>query len=300
VHGYCARMHTEQEPVVARQLFEALRDHTGAGAYGAVVEPWLERAAGRYRAELAEGVGLLPRWAVDGPDERCQEVLWELYALSRVSDVLLLGFQPDTGRDVPWSTAVTKAGYLEVFARLGMTSFEETAVFDPFLHEIVEVEQAEDPDEPIRVTEVLWPGLWFGTLLFGRAGVRVRAGDRHAERGVADRSPLYWAYRRRHRSTVDESLGWGGNSQWRTDFRVDLCTEGGYELNVFGRGDIDDTEGFTDASLTAAERRELLRHRCLLRTPVRAAELAATPRWQEDLYPFNGHLRIPRRDSGPE
>ncbi|MFD0531918.1 hypothetical protein ACFQ1I_43790 [Kitasatospora arboriphila] len=50
--------------------------------------------------------------------------------------------------------------------------------FDPFLHEIVEVEQADDPAAPIEVTEVLWPGLMLGELLFSRAGVRVRAAPR--------------------------------------------------------------------------------------------------------------------------
>ncbi|GAA3769645.1 hypothetical protein GCM10022403_001320 [Streptomyces coacervatus] len=286
-------MNGEKAQVDARELFEALRDHTGPDVFATVVEPWLGRAAGGYRQELVEGVGRLGEYAVAGSDEQCVELLWELYALSRVSDVLLLAFQPRTDEDEPWAATVTMAQYLELFTRLGMTPFEESPVFDPFLHEIVEVEQAEDPDEPIRVTEVVWPGLWFGHLLFGRAGVRVRAGVRHAERGVADRAPLYWTYRRRHRPTVDESMGWGSNSQWRTGFRVDLRTADGYELNVFGGGDIDDTEGFTDASLTPRERRELLRHRCLLRRPVHVALLAATPRWQEDLYPFRGHLRIP-------
>jgi hypothetical protein len=285
-------MNAEEDRVDARQLFERLRDHTRADAYGTVVEPWLGRAAGVYRAELVEGVGLLAGSAVDGPDDRRQELLWELYALSRVSDVLLLAFQPHTDKDEPWSAAVTMAQYLELFTRLGMTSFEETAVFDPFLHEIVEVEQTADTDGPIRITGIVWPGLWLGNMLFSRAGVRVRAGVRRAEREVADRSPLYWAYRRRHRPTVDQSMGWGHNSQWRTDFRVDLRTPEGDELNACARGDIDDTEGFTDAALTREERRALLRHRCLVRTPVNAAELAATPGWQQDLYPFDGHLRM--------
>jgi hypothetical protein len=239
---YRARMDAEEDRVDGRQLFEALRDHTGADAYGTVVEPWLGRTGTEYCKAVAEGVGLLVRTAVDGPGERCGDLLQELYALSRVSDVLLPAFQPPADRTEPWSTAVTMAQYRD---------------------------------------------------LFNRAGVRVRAGARHAERGVADRSPLYWAYRRRHRPTVDESMGWGSNSQWRTDLRVDLRTEAGDVLNACGRGDIDDTEGFTDASLTPQERRELLCHRCLVRTPADVAELAATPDWEADLYPFRGRLRMP-------
>ncbi|MGW1564528.1 hypothetical protein ACWCQ1_50110 [Streptomyces sp. NPDC002144] len=274
----------------ARRLYVALLDHAGVEPFADVVRPWLDRAEGGYRTALGEGAALLARTALDGPDERCRDVLWELYALSRVSDALLSAFQPEGEDEEPWSPSVPLPRYVELFGRLGMTSFEETAVFDPVLHEIVDVEQSADPEEPIRITEVVWPGLWMGDLLFNRAGVRVRAGVRNAERGVADRSPLYWAHRRRHRPTVDQSMGWGHNSQWRTDIRVDLRTENGYELNACARGDIDDTDGFTDAALTAEERRDLLRHRCLVRTPVNAAELSGTPGWETDLYPFDGRL----------
>jgi hypothetical protein len=226
--------------------------------------------------------------------------------------VLLLSFQPDGG---PWSEApwahrlhlhrpwptVTRRQYLHLFTSLGMRPFGLTgtgtgtsAAFDPFLHEIVEVEQAEDPDEPVRILDVVWPGLWLGPLLFGRAGVRVRAGVNHAERGVADRSPLYWTFLRRHRPTVDQSLGWGHNSQWRTDFRLDYRTEDGDRLHLDGWLDLDAPGGpgrtdlhELDALLSPVERRELLRHRCLLRTPERAAELDATGDWACELYPFD-------------
>ena len=288
-------MKEQEDRVDARQLYERLLDHTGPDAYGTVVEPWLGRAVGEYRTELVEGVGRLERWAADGPDERGQELLWELYALSRVSDAILLAFQPPGDPDEPWSPALTAAQYLELFGRLGMTSFERAGAFDPFWHEIVEVEQSPDPDEPIQVTDVVWPGLTLGTMLFGRAGVRVRAGVRHAERGMADRSPLYWTHRRRHRPTEDQSKGWGHNSQWRTDFRVDLCTGTGYELNAGAHGDGDDLDGLTYRRVTPGEQRELLRHRCLLRTPADAAELDETaPGWREDLYPYPARLSLNR------
>ncbi|MGW4908766.1 hypothetical protein [Streptomyces sp. NPDC004270] len=165
-----------------------------------------------------------------------------------------------------------------------MVPFEETAAFDPFLHEIVDVEQATDPDEPITVTGLVWPGLWLGSVLFARAGVRVRAGIRHAERGVADRAPLYWAYRRRHRPTVDLSHGWGSNSQWRTAFRVDLRGPGADRLNHGGDQHIDAVpDDRTEALLTPAERRDLLRNRCLLRTPLDPAVSAH----DRDLFPFD-------------
>lgn len=280
-------METEDTWVDARELFHALEDHTGPDAFTEVVEPWLRRAGTAYVSALAENVALLPRTPGGELDpERGQELLWELYALSRVSDVLLLSFQQ--GPAVRWPP-VTADRYRELFSRLGMTPFEEAAVFDPFLHEIVEVEQAEDPDEPIGVTEVVWPGLWHGHLLFSRAGVRIRAGARHAERGVADRAPLYWTYLRRHRPTEDLSHGWGHNSQWRTDFRVDVRTPEGDFVNVCEKGDVDAAlDNGVDALLTPAERRELVRHRSLVRTP---DNIAALPEdWETNHWPFEWSL----------
>ncbi|MFJ8111735.1 hypothetical protein [Streptomyces sp. NPDC096132] len=192
-------------------------------------------------------------------------------------------------RAEPGERSAVAVAYAGWFARLGMVPFEEAGAFDPFLHEIVEVEQAEDPDEPVRITEVVWPGLWLGSVLFARAGVRVRAGARHAERGVADRSPLYWAHLRRHRPTVDESQGWGHNSPWRTDFRVDLRTPAGDVLNALGPdGTLDaDDDAFTGL-LSRAERLDLLRHRCLPRAPEHLGPFGTlSHRWAADLYPFD-------------
>lgn len=267
--------------VNARMLFDGLRDHEGQDVYATVVEPWIRRARLAYRDALGSGIELLAATAVDGPDERCGDLLWELYALSRVGDVLLTSFQPPGEHAGSWPV-VTADQYLALFTGLGMTSFEDADAFDPFLHEIVEVEQAPDPDEPVRITGLVWPGLWYGSLLFSRAGVRVRAGARHAERGVADRSPLYWTYLRRHRPTVDLSQGWGHNSQWRTDFRVDLRTASGDEVNACGREGIDAVDWQAPA-LTSDERRELLRHRCLVRTPAGTAEVPGS----DDLFPFD-------------
>ncbi|QKW25811.1 hypothetical protein HUT11_06535 [Streptomyces seoulensis] len=298
-------MDEERQPVDAYELFVALRDHGSApDAFETVVTPWLARASPGYPARLAQAAQCLCDDGFDGPATLREDMSWELYALSRVSDVLLLAQQPpyEAGGEVPWAhrlhpldqwPALGLEQYLHLFARLGLVAFEETGTFDPFLHEIVEVEQAADPKEPVRVTEVVWPGLWLGPLLFSRAGVRVRAGARHAERGVADRSPLYWTFLRRHRPTVDESHGWGHNSQWRTGFRLDLRTQAGRRVNADGHQDIDDAEGSlgpNEALLTPAERRELVRHRCLLRPPENAAALAADASWEADLYPFDWRL----------
>jgi len=293
----------------ARELYFSLREYGGDRAYDEIIFPWLVEGREGYCAELAPlaTFGQVP----GGPDRREGYWLAIPYALSRVSDVLLLGFQPDLGpgMDTPWAhqlhlvgnawPAVTREQYLDLFSALGMIPVAETR-FDPFLHEIVEVDQAEDPDAPITVTELVWPGLMLGQLMFARAGVRIRAGANHAQRDVADRSPLYATFLRRHRPTIDPSLGWGHNSQWDTDFRRDYRTDHAVHLNIDATGQIDvpGLEDEINPLLTIDERRDLLRHRCLLRTPDAALALAGKdPYWQTNLWPYDWKLTIPPHHS---
>ncbi|MFJ2582541.1 hypothetical protein [Kitasatospora aureofaciens] len=270
--------------VGARALYEALMDYEGAALYEAVVAPWLDRAVREgYGEQLATAARYRSWWDEPGGTE----LHWELYALSRVSDYLLPDGSPPHE-------------YLRLFTALGMTPVAYDDAFDPFHHEIAEVEQAEDPHTPIELAEVRWPGLMLGELLFSRAGVRVRAGAAHAERGVADCSPLFWTFRRRHRPTVDLSHGWGSNSQWRTELRLDYRTPTGDHLNVAGTGAIDgrpdlspehpENLGSDELLLTPTERRELLCHRCLLRTPEAADALVGSPGWERNLFPFEWRL----------
>ncbi|MEV7774731.1 hypothetical protein [Kitasatospora sp. NPDC086791] len=266
----------------ARTLYHELLGHDGP--YEADVDHWLNRAATPdYRERLRTAAVHATAWWADEPRDE-PTLVEELYALGRVADVLLLDPQPPC--------------HLLLFTGLGMTPFDGAGPFDPFLHEIVEVEQAEDPQAPIELLEVRRPGLTLGELLFVRAGVRIRAGAAHAERGVADRFPLYWTFRRADRTTHDLSHGWGGNSQWRTDFRLDYRTPEGDHLNVAEDGSVDgrpDLGHYRDLTpeerlLTPAERRELLRNRCLLRTPRAAAELAASAGWEDELWPYEWRL----------
>ncbi|MEU2629189.1 hypothetical protein [Kitasatospora sp. NPDC007106] len=284
-----------------RELYEGLTEGAGPGAHREVALPWLAETGRAYRERLHTAAACSGWWQDRRTDERVGVLHMELYALGRVSDVLLLARQTPAG---PWDPGVeglafSDEEYLGLFTGLGMTPFRGGG-FDPFLHEIVEVEQADDPATPIEVTEVLWPGLMLGELLFSRAGVRVRAGAAHAQHGVADRSPLYWTFRRRHRRTVDLSQGWGGNSQWSTDLRLDYRTPSGDHLNVDGDRPVDGSPVLAldhpenlsprERLLTPRERRDLLRHRCLLRTPEAVAELDRAAPWDREFIPFDWRL----------
>jgi hypothetical protein len=149
----------------------------------------------------------------------------------------------------------------------------QTSQYHPFLHEIVEVEQTADPEEPITLIGTCWPGFMVGHLLFSRAGVKVRTGSKIITKEVAVHSTLYFTFVRSHRPTSDLSHGWGHNSQWSTLVRRDYEDEEAWYYNVDGAYDltqesrmIEDDEREVTEGLTRAERIELLVNRCFIRT----------------------------------
>ncbi|HEU5422221.1 MAG TPA: hypothetical protein VFU72_01660, partial [Nitrolancea sp.] len=214
-----------------------------------------------------------------GDDHRYYSCLEHLYALSRVSDLLLVPFEPvrpellgDTIRNgEPWQpgAVVTEEERRGWWQALGMRPISEAQPFHSFYHEIVAVEQAEDPSEPISITTAIWSGFLLGQLLFARAGVAVRGGREHIVKEIAETSRLYWTYWRNNRHAVDDSHGWGSNSQWGTDFRRDYVTAEAYHYNVDGTIPLLDDQGQVDPTalteeLSARGALEIMTHRCLV------------------------------------
>ena len=227
------------------------------------------------------------QWAYDDP---FQVDLWELYALSRVSDLLLLPFQAMSHAKSqaerhgwhPWAgPPITIEERTAWFRSLGMRHVEHPT-FHSFYHEIVEVEPAADPAEPISLVRTIWPGFLLGQMMVCRAGVRVRGGLRHILKEIAEKSTLYWTFRRNNRPASDQSHGWGHNSQWRTDFRRDYEDVTAFWYNVDGDAP-DEMEGRwadpdDDDGLTPSQRWELVVNRCFIVT------LPSPPKWEP--YPF--------------
>jgi hypothetical protein len=154
--------------------------------------------------------------------------------------------------------------------------------FHPFYHEIVAVEQASDPDEPLSLVAEVWPGFMLGSLMICRAGVRVRGGTAHVVKEIAEHPTLYWTYWRRNRPHADLSHGWGSNSQWGTRFRRDYVDGTVFYYNVDGRLDAALPDVTTRPTpnreeLEPEERIELLTHRCFIRTST-----AHSGRWPYD------------------
>ena len=152
--------------------------------------------------------------------------------------------------------------------------------YHPFFHEVAAAEPDSALGDAVLVEEEIWPGLWFGDLIFARAGVRVRGGPgASCDAARAARSTLYFAWTRVHRPTCDLSHGWGSSSQWATRFRRDYADGAVLRYNVDGRVLLtddaivppqppddrsDDTALCGD--LTPAERIELLTQRCFVHT----------------------------------
>jgi len=236
-----------------RQLYYAIRDYEGGALYDDVLRVWLGWQDGqrRWLDELRRRPGA-PVPAIS------DEESWELYALSRVVDVLNLSFAPRVGDD--WK--MPRVGAEEMAAFMDALGFEriDRPRFHPFHHEIVTVEPMDDASAEPEVAREYWPGWRLGPLLISRAGCAVRAGREHVVKEIAETSTLYWAFARHTRPTYDLSVGWGSNSQWRTRFRRDYEIGGALHMNV------DPTSpAALDEDLTQAERLELLRHRCFVR-----------------------------------
>ncbi len=290
-----------------RSLFHRLVEYEGADAYHDVLLPWQPQAAVTMSVLQSYGSAEAIFWgkeqpdACSGGDDNYYTCLEHLYALSRVSDMLLLPFQPVRNRTTfplaayneGWLPAIQIEERNEWMRSLGMQEAEHST-FHPFYHEIVDVEQAPDPDEPISLVEIIWPGFLLGHMLFCRAGVRVRGGEHFIRKDIAENSRLYWAYTRNNRQAVDQSHGWGHNSQWGTDFRRDYVTQDAYYYNVDGEDDIreDDKVAETavffgesessEPALTLSQRTELLTDRCFIITPERRYEESPeSDRWRE-------------------
>ncbi|GAA2904270.1 hypothetical protein GCM10010517_70290 [Streptosporangium fragile] len=215
------------------------------------------------------------------PPERGYSPLERLYAVSRILDLLLLNYQdpPDDPAEAPDAWYPPVGVYPAFCEALGADRIGRRG-FHPFFHEIVEVRQADDPDEPPSIVEERWPGYMMGSMLLTRAGVVVTAGARHLVAGIADRSTLYWTFWRRSRSTNDCSDGWGSNSQWGTDFRRDYLADGRLHYNVDKALDpVDEEEwGDDEEDLDPASMIELVRYRC-----------STIVDHGDDQYPYNDH-----------
>lgn len=246
-----------------RELYHETFDHEGPSLYDELLGPWTEKA----QSAMEECARFKRPFIIERGDEESQWVDWNLYALNRVNDLLLLQFQEplyDKSRIEPTS----RDEYERFFLHLGFEAYWPER-FTPFRHEIVRVRQSADDDEPIQIIDFLWPALTFGELMFSRAGVEVTAGRNHCVKEIAERATIYFTHRRAYRRASDQSHGWGSNSQWRTSMRRDYETVGRWVYNFAGNEPLHEPEKLPADSinnLPLPERIELLKHRSFVTT----------------------------------
>ncbi|MGE5334723.1 MAG: hypothetical protein ACM3N4_08495, partial [Nitrososphaerota archaeon] len=202
-----------------RSLYHLLEDYQYRAehehVYQDVLLPWHTQALEAISVLRVYGNAEARSWRSDQPDpctsgdDNYYSCLEHLYAFSRISDLLLLPQQrvwdylhPPLSRwtresaaqhkawirgvGIPqWTPSISLEERNEWLRSLGLTATQQPT-FHPFYHEIVEVEQAPDPDEPISLLEILWPGFLLGQMMFCRAGVRIRAGERIVHKDLAE------------------------------------------------------------------------------------------------------------------
>jgi hypothetical protein len=266
VKGY-EFMETDSPGVIKRIALRELFDRLPARAserYGGIwndlLLPWLEAQNGA----LCAPENFKSRTAsqyLHHPDE-----LYDLYVLSRINDLLLLPLQRGPGFKCKFAD-ISLSQYEDFFRAIGMTSFIDRP-FSPYYHEVVEIEEVDSANNEVQVTDLLWPGLLFGDMLFSRAGVKVRCRRGVFSKQLIELSPLYFSYRRLRREGRDLSHGWGSNSQWRTIFHRNYEDDEAFYYNVDGRwiigaeNDLRYPIGTKSERLTNFQRIEVLKYRC--------------------------------------
>ncbi len=149
-----------------RPLFLGIREHELGDVFNLFLLPSLEKA----KKQLERMEHVKKRNAPGNPHQIQNQQLFEWYALSRVSDLLLQSFLPSGGEP---EVRITVPEFLNFFCAMGFESFSQS-LFHPFFHEIVEVVEDETWSRTPQVKYQFWPGLMFGDMMFVRAGVRVR------------------------------------------------------------------------------------------------------------------------------
>jgi hypothetical protein len=246
-------------------LFFALHEYRGSEIARDILEPWLEAS----ECQLAWLKSFGDRKGNPIPHATNEE-LWDLYALGRANEVMLLRFQQGRADGTDWQgPPIELPDYTNFMELIGLTVVTESQ-FSPFYHEIVEVDR-DFQTSTIDITETVWPCLMLGPMMFSRAGVRIAADPRKIHKEVAESSTLYWAFRKKNRPFNDLSHGWGSNSQWRTEFRRDYRFGSRLYFNVDAKYDISSwkarlQDDGDDDGLSEEEHIELITHRCFVRT----------------------------------
>ncbi len=214
-----------------RDLYDKILDYKGEDIFTELLIDWVRKNS--YKDFL---LSVKSQLSDSTNNKFSNEVSWELYALSRVLDVLTLGFQTNNNKDgSDWlGPNISLEEYCEFIKVIGL-EIKILPVFTPFYCEIIE---AKEDSIDFCIKNISFPAVHLGNLVLKKAGVIVGLNTNNYNLSLVNNATIYWAFRRKNRKHQDLSHGWGHNSQWRTDFRFDLETEGSFIYNLYGSKDL--------------------------------------------------------------
>lgn len=209
-----------------RDLYNQIIKYSEKNTLNDVLIPWIEENDYKnYLNQLSEQL-------VNNNDISLEDS-WELYALSRVLEIITLKFQPNNRADgSDWlGSEIEISAYKSFAENLGL-QIVNNSDYHPFYCEIFE---AIEGNTNFLITEMFLPPLMLGNLLIKRGGVKVELNPLEYDLNLVNKSTIYWTYRRKNRKYQDLSHGWGSNSQWRTSFRFDFDLGDSFVYNSEGK-----------------------------------------------------------------
>lgn len=224
-----------------RELYHNIIDYKGEEIFSVLLQPWARKNDyANFFEKIKDKLT---------PEKKPGDEIYELYALSRILDVLTLRFQPVTGLDESrWRGHELRVEEYAEFAQLLGLEVGYPKYYDNFYCEIL---RAQKGKESFKIDEVVYPALSFSGLLINKAGVEITLAPENYDIRLINNAKLYWAYWRKNRETNDMSAGWGSNSQWRTEFRIDIETKDRYYYNCEGKYDLSIITPFIEKELKA-------------------------------------------------
>ena len=216
----------------SRDLHDKILAFEGDGLFERILRPWIQdNKYNEYNFGISDKAGDT-RIEIDAsPDDLC-----ELYALTRVLDLLTLRFQPDNKADgSEWKgPEIDLQEYKKFCGQIGLEVLYPDS-FNTFNCEII---QAIEGEGTLQIIECFYPAVKRKNIMIKRAGIKIALDPTTFNIERVNTVPIYWAYRRKNRPYFDLSQGWGNNSQWNTQMRVDIETDGSFIYNQNGKLDL--------------------------------------------------------------
>ena len=224
-----------------RDLFNKICEYEGDKVYQNLLFPWVENS--NYNEFIV---------TISNKLNLTKEENWELYALSRVLDILTLKFQPNNNSDNSnWlGPQLTINEFYDFVKYLGL-EINFPKKYDAYNCEIL---RSIEGNENFEIINCLFPSVKLGKLLIKRSGVIITNKTTDYNLDLINNSIIYWASRRKNKGYRDLSQGWGSNSQWITEFRIDFETDEMYIYNSNGKFDLNE---LSDDTLTELNEQNL-------------------------------------------